>query len=293
MSLTANDCFELGRQAYSNEDYHHTKLWMREALNRLENEESDSSNQNKIRINILEHLAFSTYKLGYISDAYTYTMQLLELEPDHERARGNIQYFDQELNIKNQIKRIRKGDDGDDAVSVENSIAESSWPIEETERQTYEALCRGETRISERTRSQLVCFHFDTSKSKDPYLRLTNIRVEEVYKQPQIVIFHDFMTDAEADVIKTLAAPKLKRATVQNYFTGNLETAKYRISKSAWLTDRDHQVVERVSRRIQAITDLDLSTAEELQVVNYGIAGRYIHLLHISFFTLYFIFRTI
>ncbi|XP_017489729.1 PREDICTED: prolyl 4-hydroxylase subunit alpha-1-like, partial [Rhagoletis zephyria] len=275
MSLTANDCFELGRQAYSNEDYHHTKLWMREALSRLENEESDSSTQDKMRINILEHLAFSTYKLGYVSDAYTYTMQLLELDPDHERARGNIQYFDKELNIKNQIRRVRKGDDGDDAVSVENSIAESSWPIEETERQTYEALCRGESRLSERTRSQLVCFHLDTSKSIDPYLRLTNIKVEEAYKQPQIVIFHDFMSDAEAEVIKALAAPKLKRATVQNYFTGNLETAKYRISKSAWLTDRDHHVVARISRRVQAITDLDLSTAEELQVVNYGIAGQY------------------
>ena len=129
--------------------------------------------------------------------------------------------------------------------------------------------------MSERIRSSLVCFHLETSKMLDPYLRLTHIRVEEAYKRPQIVIFHDFMTDAETEVVKSLAEPKLKRATVQNYFTGNLETAKYRISKSAWLTNREHKVVEGISRRIQAITNLDLSTAEELQVVNYGIGGHY------------------
>lgn len=277
MSLTANDCFELGRQAYSNEDYHHTQLWMREALRRLENEESFvvGSSPDKIRVNILEHLAFSTYKLGHGSDAYTYTMQLLELDPEHERARGNLQFFDSELNRKNIIERARKGDDGGDSVSVENSIAESSWPMEESERQTYEALCRGENRMSERTRSQLVCFHLDTSNLPNSFLRLMNIQVEEAYKRPQIVIFHNFMSDAEAEVVKSLAEPKLKRATVQNYFTGKLETAKYRISKSAWLTNREHEVVERISRRIQAITNLDLSTAEELQVVNYGLGGHY------------------
>ena len=186
--------------------------------------------------------------------------------------------FEKELNIKNQISNARisrKGDDGDDFVPLENSIHESSWPREESERQTYEALCRGENRLSERIRSQLMCFYLNTAKLRDPYLRLTNVKVEEAYKRPQIVMFYDFMTDHEIEVVKALAEPKLKRATVQNYFTGNLETAKYRISKSAWLTNREHEVVERISRRIQAITNLDLSTAEELQVVNYGIGGHY------------------
>ena len=137
MSLTGNDCFELGRQAYSNEDYYHTKLWMQEALRRLD-EESSASGQNSTRINILEHLAFSTYKMGFVSDAYAYTLQLLDLDPEHDRARGNLEYYDKELNIKNQIQRIRKGDDGGDLVAVENTVVESSWPQEETERQTYE-----------------------------------------------------------------------------------------------------------------------------------------------------------
>lgn len=58
--LTAADCFELGRQSYNNEDYYHTLLWMREADDRLGRE----LNQTVDRSDILEYLAFSTYKQG-------------------------------------------------------------------------------------------------------------------------------------------------------------------------------------------------------------------------------------
>lgn len=68
---------------------------------------------------------------------------------------------------------------------------------------------------------------------------------------------------------------QLKRATVQNYKTGELETAHYRISKSAWLAESEHEVVERISRRVEDMTGLTTETAEELQVVNYGIGGHY------------------
>lgn len=277
MSLTSNDCYELGRQAYTSEDYYHTELWMKEALKRLDSEYSFITNKEKElydRINILEHLAFSSYKIGLLQEAYDYTLQILELHPEHDRAKTNLEYFDKEMNIKDRIKRIRKGDTGESDIPQGNSVSESTWPIEETERETYEALCRGENRMSEQIRSKLVCFHLNTSKL-DPYVRLWRIKVEEAYKKPQIVVFHDFLSDYEIEIVKNLAEPKLKRATVQNYFTGNLETAKYRISKSAWLTNREHKVVERISRRIQVITNLDMSTAEELQVVNYGIGGHY------------------
>lgn len=62
---------------------------------------------------------------------------------------------------------------------------------------------------------------------------------------------------------------------MQNYKTGDLEVAHYRISKSAWLKEEEHEAVARVSRRIEDMTGLSTSTAEELQVVNYGIGGHY------------------
>lgn len=68
---------------------------------------------------------------------------------------------------------------------------------------------------------------------------------------------------------------QLKRATVQNYKTGELEFADYRISKSAWLKEHEDVVVSNVAQRVEAMTGLSVETAEELQVVNYGVGGHY------------------
>lgn len=62
---------------------------------------------------------------------------------------------------------------------------------------------------------------------------------------------------------------------MQNYKTGALEIANYRISKSAWLHEHEHKHVEAVSRRVEQMTSMTVDTAEELQVVNYGIGGHY------------------
>lgn len=56
---------------------------------------------------------------------------------------------------------------------------------------------------------------------------------------------------------------------------GELEFANYRISKSAWLKNDEHKVVKRLSLRFEYLTGLTHETAEELQVVNYGIGGHY------------------
>lgn len=62
---------------------------------------------------------------------------------------------------------------------------------------------------------------------------------------------------------------------MQNHKTGELEVATYRISKSAWLKDHEHKYIRDISRRVEDMTGLTTATAEELQVVNYGIGGHY------------------
>lgn len=60
--MTANDCFEMGRQSYLNKDYYHTALWMREAMDRLTSDTNQTTGTSKA--DILEYLAFSVYKQG-------------------------------------------------------------------------------------------------------------------------------------------------------------------------------------------------------------------------------------
>lgn len=68
---------------------------------------------------------------------------------------------------------------------------------------------------------------------------------------------------------------QLKRATVFNRETGEMEFVTYRISKSAWLRDHEHSTVPVVRQRVSDMTSLTVETAEDLQVVNYGIGGHY------------------
>jgi len=44
---------------------------------------------------------------------------------------------------------------------------------------------------------------------------------------------------------------------------------------SSWLYDNDHPTINTITNRIAAMVNLDMETAEPLQVVNYGIGGQY------------------
>lgn len=268
VELSAGDCFDLGKYSYVNGDHYHTILWMQEALDRWEEESLKTADKAEI----LEYLAFSTFRRGNVRHALKLTNELLRLAPNHPRAVGNKVYYEEVLGHSGKAKL--RGDVGDDdEVPIDENISTVDSPVTQ-ERQSYEALCRGETILPQRITKTLNCFYLNTI-NKHPYLRYTRIKVEEAYKKPLILIYHDIMSDNEMETIKQLALPRLKRATVQNHKTGKLEAAHYRISKSAWLKGTDDQVVDRVNQRIEDISGLTVDTAEELQVVNYGIGGHY------------------
>ncbi|XP_054719638.1 prolyl 4-hydroxylase subunit alpha-1-like [Uloborus diversus] len=264
--LTANDCFELGRQSYNNADHYHTILWMQEALDRVDEE----TNKTVSKAEILEYLAFSTYMQGNTRHALKLTIDLLELVPDHPRALGNKVYYEDAIRNAAHMKR---GDDGDTPLDGDSNYSESSTTESDvSEREQYEKLCRSEIITNFAESKDLKCEYFTNG---NPYYILHPVKKEEVFKAPKIMLFHDVISDKEIETIKQLAQPRLKRATVQNYKSGKLEFASYRISKSAWLKNEDSSVVSKLSKRVQDITGLTVSTAEELQVVNYGIGGHY------------------
>lgn len=268
--MSSDDCFEIGRQMYNNRDYHHTILWMTEAINRL------NTDSRLPRSDLLEYLAFSTFKEGDVKTALAMTMELLEMVPDHQRARGNKYYYEKEL-LKINEKSVLRGDDGSEDVPVDNSLdfqhnRLGPYTYDLPERKLYELACRGELKPSDDILSQLTCQYVVNNV---PFLLIGPMKLEQVSLDPYIVVYHDVTYDSEIEVLKRMAKPRFKRATVQNHKTGELEVAHYRISKSAWLKDEEHEVVRNIVRRVVDMTQLDMSTAEELQVVNYGIGGHY------------------
>lgn len=269
-SMSSEDCFEIGRQMYNNRDYHHTIMWMEEAISRLKND------SRLPRSDLLEYLAFSTFKEGDVQSALDMTNELLSLDPEHQRARGNKYYYEKELAKINE-KSILRGDDGSSDVPVDKSLEFQHsrlgpYTYDLPERKLYELACRGELKPDDDFLSKLFCRYVN---NKVPFLTIAPLKQELVSHDPFIVIYHDVMYDNEIEIIKRIAKPRFKRATVQNHKTGELEVAHYRISKSAWLKDEEHEVVRNVVQRTADMTGLAMETSEELQVVNYGIGGHY------------------
>lgn len=145
-------------------------------------------------------------------------------------------------------------------------------PVRYTEHSIYEALCRGDLRQTPAQQRDLVCKYVTNNV---PFLKIAPLKLEEANKSPYIVIYHEVMYDKEIELVKSLARPRFRRATVQNSVTGKLETAHYRVSKSAWLKTEEHKYIENIVQRTEDMTGLDMLAAEELQVVNYGIGGHY------------------
>uniref|UniRef100_A0A4W5PMJ1 Prolyl 4-hydroxylase subunit alpha-1 n=1 Tax=Hucho hucho TaxID=62062 RepID=A0A4W5PMJ1_9TELE len=242
--MTVEDCFELGKIAYSEVDYYHTELWMEQALKQLD--EGEESTVDKVTV--LDYLSYAIYQQGDLGRALELTKRLLML--------------------------------GEEPVP---------------ERKMYEMLCRGEgIKLTPRRQRRLFCRYFDNHGH--PKYLLSPVKQEDEWDRPYIVRYHDIISHREIEKVKELAKPRLRRATISNPITGVLETAPYRItmadtvhdpltgkltkamyraSKSAWLTAYEHPMIDQINQRIEDLTGLEMDTAEELQVANYGVGGQY------------------
>uniref|UniRef100_A0A667ZIR5 Prolyl 4-hydroxylase subunit alpha-1 n=1 Tax=Myripristis murdjan TaxID=586833 RepID=A0A667ZIR5_9TELE len=246
-SMTVEDCYELGKIAYSDVDYYHTELWMAQALRQLDQGEESSID----KVTVLDYLSYAIYQQGEIERALEYTRRLLKQPKKKETI---------------------------------------------PERKKYEMLCRGEgIKMTPRRQSRLFCRYYDNNRN--PQYILAPVKQEDEWDRPYIVRYLDIISSSEIEKVKQLAKPRLRRATISNPVTGVLETASYRISKrratvhdpqtgklttaqyrvskSAWLTAYEHPVIERINQRIEDLTGLEMDTAEELQVANYGVGGQY------------------
>ncbi|KAG8197755.1 hypothetical protein JTE90_006801 [Oedothorax gibbosus] len=249
--LGAHDCFELGRQSYKNGDHYHTVQWMQEALNRVDKEIYKSVEKSEI----LEYLASSIYMQGNTSHALKLTNNLLELVPDHPRAQGNRAYYEDAITNAAHTKR------GDLQLDRDFNYSEASKADTELSNQEqYEQLCR-KSLSNFQEKPNLYCEYYTNYNA---YYILQPIKREILFKAPLIVILHDVVSDRDIETLKFVAQPRLKRSE-----------AKFTISKSVWLKDEDHPVVKKISQKVEDLTGLTVSTAEELYVAKYGIGGHY------------------
>ncbi|CAH8578260.1 unnamed protein product [Schistosoma turkestanicum] len=270
--LNAAQCLEVGKQAYSQGDFEQSEEWFRVAYDRLfeklERKEgvvaqgttisSDETEENEPTVGqILDHLAYSLGRQGRYAEALNITRLLIEEEPTNTRAINNEAYY---------VEQIDRGEGRIGPNPRSQAITKHD---QETE--LYESLCRNENPLPAVPSHYLVCRYY----IPHAFYRIGPLKEEILNPDPRIVMWYDLIFPSEIEKIKELATPRLRRATVKNPVTGNLEVAFYRTSKSAWLPHSMSEITDRISQRIRAVTGLSLETAEDLQVGNYGLGGHY------------------
>ncbi|NXX17174.1 P4HA3 hydroxylase, partial [Podargus strigoides] len=286
VSLSADDCFHVGKVAYDTGDYYHSIAWLEEAVGlfRLSYGSWNPEDRSSLE-DALDHLAFSYFMAGNISHALSLSREFLHYDPSNQRVVRNVAKYEKLLEMGTM-------------ASAEPLRRPNGTHLQS--RDAYEELCQhqggqvglaGDAMVPHPTTVPLLMLSFVLSPQPapdhlphlscsyetngSPYLLLQPAKKEMIQIQPYVALYHDFISDAEAETIKGLAGPWLQRSVVAS--GEKQQKAEYRISKSAWLKDTVDPVVRALEHRIAAVTGLDLRPpyAEYLQVVNYGLGGHY------------------
>lgn len=133
---------------------------------------------------------------GNLKKALDLTIELLSILPNHERALGNLAYY--EAAIKNGTTEIEKSD---------QSKKTSSTMLDPEERDRYHMLCRNENLMSIKISSQLRCRY--TNNNNNPRLLIAPLKEEEAYLSPRIILYRNVLYDNEIEIIKRMAQPRV------------------------------------------------------------------------------------
>ncbi|CAB3248041.1 unnamed protein product [Arctia plantaginis] len=72
--------------------------------------------------------------------------------------------------------------------------------------ETYQAMCRGDIGVPVQISSRLTCRYLTENH---PFLKIAPFKIETVYINPDVIIFHDVLSDGEINSMKELAKPRL------------------------------------------------------------------------------------
>jgi len=134
---------------------------------------------------------------GNLKKALDLTIELLSILPNHERALGNLAYY--EAALKNGTTEIDK--------SEQPTAKAASTSLDPEERERYHMLCRNENLMSIQISSKLRCRY--TDNNRNPVLIIAPLKEEEAFFSPRIILYRDVLYDNEIEVIKRMAQPRV------------------------------------------------------------------------------------
>uniref|UniRef100_A0A182LXA2 Prolyl 4-hydroxylase alpha subunit domain-containing protein n=1 Tax=Anopheles culicifacies TaxID=139723 RepID=A0A182LXA2_9DIPT len=155
------------------------------------------------------------------------------------------------------IVRIGAAESNDTAAVEDTNDEEKTVTIQFD---PYMELCRGTYVQSPIIASALFCWY----DVRNLHSILSPSKVEVINNDPFVAVFHGIVHDSEIAQLQSLGGTHIKHSGMTN---DSWLPVFYDNHQTYTLHDRDHPVVERLTRRVERVTGLSCETAEDLKVI--------------------------
>merc|ERR1711962_930764 len=109
--LDIKDAFQFGYHAYRTNYPEQSKNWMEEVLRLLDlgDHSAFDFSATKARFQALDLLSWAEFQLGNVRVAHNYTLELLKLDPDHQRINNNLRHMSEQLEKEKKAEAEEAG----------------------------------------------------------------------------------------------------------------------------------------------------------------------------------------
>ncbi|XP_047144915.1 prolyl 4-hydroxylase subunit alpha-1 isoform X2 [Hydra vulgaris] len=264
--LTAQQCLEIAEMAHDSRRYVHMASWLKEAERIMNDPTLKDRRGNITRLQINEFLAWMNYLSNDMKEALKYTNLVLKEDSTYEPAIKNKEFY--EFYEQENVEKWLTPEQWDYKEELQNEIL--------FYKSRYAKGCneRKKKLIAVKDVNNLVCFY----KNNKPRLILKPLKVTRMHDNPDVLVFHEMITEEVAEKIRDVANPRLRPSEVIDPIIQKHVTASYRVSKNVFFDDAFEEELE-ISRKLRPLvedaTDLNDDFSEQLQVNNYGLGGQY------------------
>ncbi|XP_017030933.2 prolyl 4-hydroxylase subunit alpha-1 [Drosophila kikkawai] len=245
--FTFRDRLAMGHLMFKQGDFLAAAKWYRMA-SKLEPKE-DNKILNKILGDPTDIL-----KLQYLKALFVYASVFSGDSQNNDEALAKVEKKFADIGNVDIDEFYLKLTKPENDIELEKQLYETQRPSTD-----FEKGCHGEFQ----SKSRLTCSYNHTTT---PFLRLAPLKMEEVSRNPYIVMYHDVLYDSEIEVLKG------QSDGFSNGFADEKNGSIIRdiVARHVWWSE-ESPIRERINQRIIDMTGLNISITEKIQVANYGL----------------------
>lgn len=151
---------------------------------------------------------------------------------------------DQEVDVEDLLKELELLKKLDKVNPYNQKFVKIGFYTGDMETVLSSKVCRGEITRNAIETKNLFCRLIANS----PFSNIAPFKMEQINIDPYIVKYIGVMSDDEIAILKKLSVPQISKALVGRAIP---EASRVRIAQNVWLKNSSHEVVLRISRRVE------------------------------------------